>query len=537
MRNPSYLAKSTHGIFYFRWPIPKSLHPKKIPTTLKVSLRTRNSKKALQLSRSMIQIGEWVNDQGMNQQMRYDEVRSILEKHFRDLLSQARERINSNGRLSPLSRQTLEVSVGLAEEALQKNIPLNFLTEPDDRKTIQGILDKYDLQVKEDDPAYEWFKHELKTSYQAYCKAVLNYDDELDKFVFSNSSEIQRTKLSDDIGMSLTELAQRYVKEKKSGSNWTDRTNIEKNDHIKLLYEILGSSSDVTKLNVMSAARVKDILQRYPRNRFKMAATKNKSLEEALSVSGVDKIQVPTVNKYLQTYSDMFEWGRRNGFIEKNHFSGLSIRINKSRVQKNREAFSKEEVNRLLCAINENRDGLIRKEYQKWGPLIGLYTGARLNEIAQICLSDIREENGVYVFDLNDDGDDKKLKTFSSRRIVPIHSQLINLGLLRYVQQLKDRGIIKLFNDFPNSAKNGRGRNLGRWFNEKLLPRIGLKREELVFHSLRHTVITVLMQADVPEPIVKAIVGHKQQGVTQQNYFKDGYTVQQLNEALQKLNY
>jgi integrase len=59
----------------------------------------------------------------------------------------------------------------------------------------------------------------------------------------------------------------------------------------------------------------------------------------------------------------------------------------------------------------------------------------------------------------------------------------------------------------------------------------------LVFHSLRHTVVTFLMQANIPEPIVKAIVGHAQAGVTQQNYFKEGYTLRQLSDALERLHW
>jgi len=45
--------------------------------------------------------------------------------------------------------------------------------------------------------------------------------------------------------------------------------------------------------------------------------------------------------------------------------------------------------------------------------------------------------------------------------------------------------------------------------------------------------VTRLSQSDVPEPIVKAIVGHAQDGVTQQHYFKEGYTLRQLSDAME----
>lgn len=118
-----------------------------------------------------------------------------------------------------------------------------------------------------------------------------------------------------------------------------------------------------------------------------------------------------------------------------------------------------------------------------------------------------------------------------------MHAKLIEHGLLDYVDMVRLRKKTKLFPDLSNTVEHGRGRNIGRWFNETLLPKLGVKDKGLVFHSLRHTVITRLSRADVPESIVKAIVGHAQQGVTQQHYFKEGYTLRQLNDAIQKLDY
>ena len=50
----------------------------------------------------------------------------------------------------------------------------------------------------------------------------------------------------------------------------------------------------------------------------------------------------------------------------------------------------------------------------------------------------------------------------------------------------------RLFMAFSYNAKEGYGRNLGRWFNTVFLPGLGLKESGLVFHSLRHTMVTRL---------------------------------------------
>ncbi|WP_337182201.1 site-specific integrase [Shinella sp.] len=251
---------------------------------------------------------------------------------------------------------------------------------------------------------------------------------------------------------------------------------------------------------------------------------------------GVDLIKVTTINKYLQTYNDMFEWAYKNGLAEKNHFSGLTIRVRKDRKQ-GREAFSPEQMTSILRVVNDESSPLIKKAYRKWGPLIGAYTGARLNEIAQLELADFVEKDGIWCFDINDEGDGKQLKTTAAKRLVPIHPQLIKLGLLDYVETMKAKRQIRLFPDFSYSPNNGWGRTLGRFFNETLLPALNIKSENLVFHSLRHTVVTQLSRSGVDQTFVKAIVGHQQAGVTQQVYFKAGYTVRQLSDELAKLQY
>ena len=48
-------------------------------------------------------------------------------------------------------------------------------------------------------------------------------------------------------------------------------------------------------------------------------------------------------------------------------------------------------------------------------------------------MGDVRREGEIWVIDINAHGD-KRLKTESSARLVPIHPQLIGLGWLDYVE-------------------------------------------------------------------------------------------------------
>lgn len=68
-----------------------------------------------------------------------------------------------------------------------------------------------------------------------------------------------------------------------------------------------------------------------------------------------------------------------------------------------------------------------------WGPLLGIYTGARPEELSSLEISDIdkTEEEGetVYYFKI------RKGKTENARREVPISKFLVDLGFLNYIQE------------------------------------------------------------------------------------------------------
>ena len=113
-----------------------------------------------------------------------------------------------------------------------------------------------------------------------------------------------------------------------------------------------------------------------------------------------------------------------------------------------------------------------------------------------------------------------------------MHEELVRLGLIDYRSELMSRSSTRLFPDYAYCPKNGYGRALSRWFNETLTPALGIKSKQHVFHGFRHTMVSRLAQADVEEPIYQSIVGHERQGITQQVYNRQGYTLLQLKAAI-----
>lgn len=196
---------------------------------------------------------------------------------------------------------------------------------------------------------------------------------------------------------------------------------------------------------------------------------------------------------------------------------GFPLNLNTTRVrysgtraadERQQRAMSADELVRLFTGP-EYREFAAdpAQAHRYWLPLVGLFTGARINELCQLnpqC--DIREEDGIPFIDITDKspGDPRILKSVknkSSRRVVPIHPELLRLGFLRYVREVREAGHMRLFPSFPLKG-NSAGAGPGTWFR-KLLGDTGLRDETegaavVGFHAFRSTFLSRAMHLDVP---------------------------------------
>lgn len=173
-----------------------------------------------------------------------------------------------------------------------------------------------------------------------------------------------------------------------------------------------------------------------------------------------------------------------------------------------------------------------------WVPLLGLFTGARVGELVQLRVADVAQTDGVWCLDINAE-EGKRLKTENSRRLVPVHTELIRLGFLDYVQDIRDAGHTSLW---PTMHLNEEKPSLGfsRWFNET--PRKAVKDSEGKpvdipdFHSLRHLVRSTMAEANIPEPDQDLVTGHASRGSTGTRVYRHAAT-EKLKTAVEAIQY
>ncbi|RWD45174.1 MAG: site-specific integrase [Mesorhizobium sp.] len=531
MHNPTYVLVSRTGILYFRWPVPKRLHPEGKASTIKVSLRTRDPKDAIRLARLLSYTAHHVSEYGVQSGMQYQELRSVLQQHFKRMLTNQRRKIDQSGPLSATDKAIFEGSQSIAEHAVLGKGDLNLVEG--DEPTLAAFIDRYKLPIQPGMPQYDWLRAELHKAYRDYCRDTLAYSASLDSYDFSEPGEPTGQPGTTAPLIPLRDAVDHFMREGLRSGLWRERSEALRRSQLAMLLRLVGEDTDLASIHKPEARTVSDRLQRLPKNMNKSPAFRDKSLDELLGMEHGSGMGVSTLNDYLNTYSMLFAWAERQGYVQENPFSGLALPTAKTSSRGKRKAFSDDQLQLIERTLLTELAGRTPKPSHKWASLILMYTGARAGEVCQLRGSDIQAHDGVTCLSIDEDEEGKRIKTQASKRLVPIHSRLLELGLLEFIRA---SGTGRLFPDYTYSPNYGLSKNLSTWFNEQLLPKLGLKAPDIVLHSLRHTMNTKLHHADVPASLVKAITGHTDDSMSTGTYFAAGFKPRQLREAIERFS-
>jgi integrase len=179
-------------------------------------------------------------------------------------------------------------------------------------------------------------------------------------------------------------------------------------------------------------------------------------------------------------------------------------------------------------------------EAAKWIPLLSLFSGARLEEMGQALVSDVKERDGIAYLDINtlDRQARKRLKNRSSRRKLPLHPELLRCGLLAYVEERRRNNDIRLFPDLRPSVSGQVTGNWSKWWG-RYTDSLGITDPRKVFHSFRHTFKRACRAARIEEELHDALTGHTSANVGR-SYGSgggDGVPLEVLHDAISKVNY
>jgi integrase len=147
-----------------------------------------------------------------------------------------------------------------------------------------------------------------------------------------------------------------------------------------------------------------------------------------------------------------------------------------------------------------------------------------------------------YITVIEDIETGRTVKTEGSVRAVPIHPELIRIGILEFVAHRKAEAgdAARLFPLLTRGPNGGFGEAWSKWFG-RYKRALGINNPNSVFHSFRHGFKDALRAATVSEDVNDALTGHLGGNTVARGYgakeMLRRFGLPVLHEAVAKANY
>lgn len=264
--------------------------------------------------------------------------------------------------------------------------------------------------------------------------------------------------------------------------------------------------------------------------------------KERLVASGVAPA---TGNNKLNLLRAVIRFALASRIIKTDPCDGISIKPGKGRA-KARIAYERDHLAALFSSAvwsADERPVAGKGEAAYWLPLMALYSGARLEELGQMRLSDIGPETYLAADDseavatvfriVEDEADGLTVKNAGSIRRVPVHPELIRLGFLRYVEGLREQGEKWLFPNLDPDRDGTRTAAWSKWFGRWLRTKAKITDKRVTFHSFRHSFKHYARQVGIAPDVQNEITGHDT-GDIADDYGGLSYPLHPLVEAMDR---
>ena len=578
MKNRNIIPKRKKSSYLLRTTIPKDLVDTfGGRTRFHISLKNVSNKERLLVSIYLKSLTkELFQDIRMGMKsLSVDDIREILKVEVRKSILHSHQVNLGTNKYDPEKVEGSLKSVSSREEKMKQKLK-------DDLKSYEGILDdklekillSLDIEYDNKSVNYRQLRRHFIDLYLIrfnFIRSLINETGRTDDDFRLEVEEKLKVELFPELKLHLTPVIENYIPEptepysvdKQLSSHQSTPLSVgiknyidEKGSiRIRSIKEVKHSLNHLIEewgdIPIGSVTRelstnFKGNIRKLPKNRNKNPLYRDKDYHELVKMNVKDKISNTTVNKHLGYCSSFFDWSINHGYSDINPFKGMKLK-KEVRTRDERDRFTELELKQIFGKENYIYFTKIEERRYElyWTPLIGLFSGLRLGEITSLYLDNIKEISGNHrekrwCFDIVEEPDrpDKHLKTLSSRRIVPIHNTLLDLGFVEFIELLKKKDPTRerLFQELKIS-EGSYNKNVSTFFNTRYLPSLGLKTNKKNFHSFRHTVSDHLKQKGIEPHFVNELLGHSTGNIDLERYGK-GYNPSILyNKCVKKISY
>ena len=304
------------------------------------------------------------------------------------------------------------------------------------------------------------------------------------------------TTTSSIVGPLLSQVLPGFLDFMSKQEGWRGQTLAQNRATYDMFVQCCGDKP-VTEYQRKDLAAFYDLLRALPKLYSKSAEWRGLPLAEIAERSkdkDDERLTITTVKRHFSALGRLFAYLKRRGeYLGDNPAYGFEF-PDKRRTRAKRSMWGGELLTKLFASpvwtgcfseARRSRPGkLIIKDEKYWLPLLGLYHGNRLEEFAQLHRADVRQEDGIWFFDINDKGN-KQVKNEQSKRRVPLHPELHRLGFLGYVERIAPNLDDRVF---PLLQPGGPDQKLGYFFTKwwsTYRKDVGVYEKGLDYHSFR----------------------------------------------------
>lgn len=320
-----------------------------------------------------------------------------------------------------------------------------------------------------------------------------------------------------------------YCEEHIGLKKWSERTADQSRKIFELIVDLLEDRPihEISKADIRTlGAQMLDL----PKNMAKIfpGLTPRQILAAAASRPELPRLQPRSINKNYQYVRSLFLWAMDHDHLTQNPATILRD-VNEGRAQDARKALDDDDIEKFFGYAAQHA----KEPYELWIPRIMAFTGCRMGEAARLERRDVRQVEGLWVFDINSDHPEKRVKTENSLRLIPVHPRLVELGLLDFVRSSPEGFLfprrIRYVDDPKRSPVDLLSKQLGRWLRSA-----GIEDKRKQVQSFRETMATKLKDLGTPEYQIAEILGHENSNISTGRYGKHT-KLGTLHDALAKV--
>ncbi|WP_162175129.1 site-specific integrase [Fodinicurvata fenggangensis] len=578
--------------YYFRkrlpWLYARILHRSHVVRSLRTSCPRQARRQASRLSARLEDAFE--STEIMSEEENREPSRAELDQILMDIFTEILEvgELNRASRSTGYRAEPIEEEHTIPHQLLgmtntewhkaraELKLELNDLESAEE--TVESKLQQYRLRLPEDQVERKLFLRQVLATETAAHKVEIDREQGLyyrpeHPFI---ATAVPAGKHASPVSVSasretLSQAYETFVQAKEKLRDYTDKTANQARYAISLWLDLMGdrpfaevqradaatfqtelagipslSGRSIYKNKTPSeAARIRQALADKLEEDIDTITIEGKSLFREKAEEYAEPLSPKTINRHLGFLSEFYSWKiDRGAYSFQNPFQG--IRYSKSQVRKHtnaRQTWQLEELQTLFqfpiwTGYKNHRNritpgNILPQDIRFWAPLISLHSGMREHEICGLECDHVifsAEANNwlFYVY---------KGKTENAQRYVPIHPNLLELGLLDFIEWSKQQGQRRLFyKDAPYFTATHEAERVSDWFTN-YRKSLGIYTKRVDFHSLRHNFKTTFQQQFRGDnSIVDSVMGHSGGNDVHTAYFH-GYRAKDVSDAVKSLDF